>query len=315
MSGRSHELDSQLRAAEGRLFSHYELKADEQNIRLDDPAVRVRLLEFGTDRTRPPVLLLHGIASLTALAAPLLPHLVANRRVVAVDWPGHGLSGPLTLRRGAPVRAHANAVLNGLLDALAIDCVDVVGHSMGGQFGLYFALDAPHRVRRVVLLGAPGAGLAEVRPVPFMRAASVPGLGRALLAAPTPRATYAKNAATLLGSGAMDSYPDEITQIGYLASRRPGFAPSVSSFFRAFITPRGVRPAVPVPHAELATLSQPALLLWGAQDAFLTPDAAAPSLAALPGSATVLEVPGGHAPWLDALEFCGTHTADFLNAT
>ncbi|MHA6758280.1 alpha/beta fold hydrolase [Streptacidiphilus sp. PAMC 29251] len=309
----SADLDAQLRAGEQALFDRYELKHTERQVVLKDPAVQVRLLEFGTDTSRPPVLLLHGIASVTALAAPLLPYLTGNRRVIAVDWPGHGLSGPLKLRRDAVVRNHATAVLTGLLDALELETVDLVGHSMGGQFSLYFTLDAPERVRRLVLLGAPGAGLAEVRPAPVMRVAAVPGLGRAMLRVPLPEAVYVKNNEALIGAGALEAYPDEIGRIGYLAARRPGFARSVASFFRAFITPWGVRAAVPVSHAELATLSRPTLLLWGDQDLFLTPATARPSLDALPEQATVIQVPGGHAPWLDALETCGNEAARFLD--
>jgi pimeloyl-ACP methyl ester carboxylesterase len=309
-------IDADLRSSEQELYTHYKLSSTERYLDLDAVPGRVRIVEFGDgDDTRPPILLLHGIASVNALAAPLLPYLAEGRRVIALDWPGHGLSDPITLAPGVNLRAHAVSVVTSLLDALDISVVDMVGHSMGGQFSLYTGLDAPDRVRRLVLLGNPGAAFAEVRPALVMRAACAPLVGRLFLSLPLPEPVYDRNSDAMLGAGALASYPPQIGHVGYLAARRPGYARSVASFFRALITPRtGVRPGVFVPHAELSRLTRPALLLWGESDVFLTPADARASLAALPDSATVVTPAGGHAPWLDSLRTCGTHAADFLNA-
>lgn len=301
-----------IRQREAALFARYGLTPTEHLIALTQPRVDVRVLEFGL-ADGPPVLLLHGIASVTALVAPLIGQLSAQRRVLAVDWPGHGLSGPLRLHRGQSIRAHAVAVLDGLYEALDIGRADLAGHSMGAQFSLYFALDRPDRVRRVVTLGAPGAGFAEVRPAPLMRALSVPGLGRALLSLPLPPSAYKRSNEDLLGRDALTGHPEEIADVSYFAARRQGYAPSVASFFHALITPARVRPTVPVSHAELATLTQPVLLLWGDDDLFLDPDRAQPSIAAIPHGRLIRMV-GGHAPWLDSPDACGDALREFLGA-
>jgi pimeloyl-ACP methyl ester carboxylesterase len=310
------DLDARIRASERDLYAHYGLQPRERTVDLAGPGLTVRLTEFGptsTSVTQVPVLLLHGIASVSAAAAPVLPYL-AGRRVIAVDWPGHGLSGPAILARTDPVRVHAVGVLREICAALDIDRADVVGHSMGAQFGLYLAADWPQVVRRLVLVGAPGAGFAGVRPVPAMRLLSVPGLGRAVLAAPLSRAGYRRNSEGMLGKGVLDRHPPGVTEVGYLAGRRPGFAPSVSSFFRALITPRRVRDGVALTPAELTGLAAPTLLVWGTADVFMKPQNATDSVAAIPDH-TLVTVPGaGHLPWLDDAEACGRAIADFLAA-
>lgn len=306
------DLDARIRSREHDLYAHYGLQPRERILEL--AGTTVRLTEFGpASQATPPVILLHGIASVSAAAAPVLGFL-ADRRVIAVDWPGHGLSGPVKLASTGSIRAHATGVLRDLCAALDIESADVVGHSMGAQFGLYFAGDCPHLVRRLVLVGAPGAGLAGVRPVAAMRVLSVPGLGRAMLAAPMSRAASQRSNESMLGKGILERYPPAMTEIGYLAGRRPGFAPSVSSFFRALITPVRVRDGVALTRAELAGLAAPVLLVWGTADVFMKPAEAAGSIAAIPDHQLVTVPDAGHLPWLDDAALCGRAIAEFLSA-
>jgi len=306
------EPDTKVRAPETRLFEHYDLRHAERLVEVHQPAVTVRVIEVDGDRDQPPIVLLHGIASATVVAVPLMSQL-RGRRIIAIDWPGHGLSGPCVLHRNDSIRNHAVSVIAAVVDSFGVTTVDLVGHSMGGQFGLYYALAEPDRVRRLVLLGAPGAGFVEVRPSPIMRALAVPGLGRMLLRMPMSQKQYSRNNDAMLGKGVLDSHPSEIAEAGYHAARRHGFAPSVSSFFRSFITPFRVRADTAVSHEALASLAIPTLLVWGDKDIFLTPVDGQPSIDSI-RDATVLVVSGGHAPWLDELDRCGTTIASFLAA-
>ncbi|HCT78825.1 MAG TPA: hypothetical protein DGG94_01605 [Micromonosporaceae bacterium] len=298
-----------LRDAESRLYAHYGLAPRAHHV--DLPGVTVRVLEFGAD-TAPPMLLLHGIGSITALAAPLIAELARDRRILAIDWPGHGKSGRFRLTPDLPIREHAIGVIGAVMDHFSLPRADVVGHSMGAQFSLYFALGMPHRVRRLVLLGAPGAAFAEVTPAPIMRVMSIPILGRALLAAPIPRNLFRRSNEGMLGKDIFEGYPAELLEVGYLAGRRPGFPASLSSFFHSLITPAGVRPGVPVSRTELSTLEAPTLLIWGDRDLFLTPQQAQPSIAAIPNATLELVAGAGHAPWLNEPQQCADAIAKFL---
>lgn len=105
----------------------------------------------------PPVALVHGlvIGNLATWFFGVAPRLARRRSVLLYDQRGHGLSA--SADSGFDLATSA-ADLAGVLDAVDdgfAGAVDVVGHSYGGATALRFALDAPERVRRVVVLDAP----------------------------------------------------------------------------------------------------------------------------------------------------------------
>jgi pimeloyl-ACP methyl ester carboxylesterase len=308
------ELDATIRAEEAAAYAHYGLGPAEKVVTIASPLgpVDVRLSLFGPqDDGRRPVLVLHGIASVNVIAAPLIAAL-GERRVIAVDWPGHGLSGPSVLPPGFAFRSYAMSVLRTLLDELDLDEVDIVGHSMGAQFGLYAGLDLPTRVRRLVLLGAPGASLAGARPNAIMIALAVPRLGVRLLRMRMPPAAFVRNNEKALGNGALRDVPAQLITAAHLIGTRAGFAPSVATYFRALIRRATVRVAVNVSPTELGLLRQPTLFVWGDADAFMRPAQAAEAIAAIPDN-TLVEIAGaGHAPWLQFPEVVGRAVVDHL---
>jgi pimeloyl-ACP methyl ester carboxylesterase len=187
-----------------------------------------------------------------------------------------------------------------------------MGHSLGGQFSLYAALDLGPRVRRIVLLGAPGAGFEGVKPAPVMIILAIPGIGRGMLALPMSRKAFVRNNENTLGKGALRHVPEELITTGLLSGRRKSFAPSVASYFHALICRRQVRTEVMVTPEELATLTQPTLIALGEEDVFLSPAGAARSINAIPDH-RLLVLPGvGHAPWLQAPDAVGTAIAEHL---
>lgn len=306
-------IDTLIREAELAAFRLEGPEPRPRTIRISDGVspLDVRVMEFGEPGDLPSVLLLHGIGSATVMTAPLLPAL-AGRHVVAVDWPGHGLSGDARVNRHRGVRPFAGAVVRSLLDALELDVVDVVAHSMGGQFALYAALDLPERLRRLVLLGAPGAGFIGVRPIPVMRALSVPGLGRLLLSLPMTDTAFRQTITMSLGKGVAETLSPEVYAAAKLVGRRRANAPGIASYFRALLEPGGrVRPGVAISVADLKKLQLPVLLVWGSRDVFLAPDAARDSIVAIPGG-RLLEVDAGHAPWLEHGDAVRSGVADFL---
>jgi len=117
----------------------------------------VRLHYLAAGDSDPPVLLLHGggvdAAGFSFHAA--IPALAACCRVLAPDWPGYGGSAsPPT----AWALAEHVALLGGLLDALGLARASLVGLSLGGGAALGFALQAPERVERLVLVDSYGLG-------------------------------------------------------------------------------------------------------------------------------------------------------------
>jgi pimeloyl-ACP methyl ester carboxylesterase len=318
-------LDGEIRHNELLAYRHYGLTPTERFLSVATTAgvptsevstsevstAEVRVLTFGEPNPGPPVLLLHGIASVNVIAAPLLTHLT-DRRVIAVDWPGHGLSDESVLPVGAGVRAHAVGVIRSILDALDIAEVDIVGHSMGAQFGLYAASELGPRIRRLVTLGAPGAGFLGVRPIPMMRVLAVPHLGRLVLRVPMSPAAFVRNNEKALGAGALRDVPPPLLTAAKLIGERPGFAASIASYFRALVRLGSVRPGVAVPLEELATLEQPTMLVWGDDDVFMTTAVASASIAAIRDCHLIRVPHAGHAPWLQEPGLVGAAVAGHL---
>ena len=74
--------------------------------------------------------------------------------MLAVDRPGHGLADPFDYR-GVDLLDHGRTFLRDIVDALEFPTVDVVANSIGALWSVVFAIDAPKRVSRLALVGAP----------------------------------------------------------------------------------------------------------------------------------------------------------------
>lgn len=106
----------------------------------------------------PTMLLLHGFTGSGRNWEELASKL-RGWQIVAPDLPGHG--GTEAPAGAMPVVAKD---LVSLLDALSIDQALVIGYSMGGRLALHLAVEAPERVRGLVVIGAtPGLADAEAR--------------------------------------------------------------------------------------------------------------------------------------------------------
>lgn len=115
----------------------------------------------------PPLLLLHGFNVSSTMWAPLTGPLSRQFRLYAVDIIGDiGLS---IARHPIYSIDPFMEWLDNLLDALRLDRAHLVGMSIGGWLAANFALHAPHRVGKLVLL-APGGTLLTINPIFLLRA-------------------------------------------------------------------------------------------------------------------------------------------------
>lgn len=134
---------------------------------LDTRSGRVHILDAGDG---PVILLMHGTGrSVADWQEGLAARLAEHHRVVGFDYYGHGLSDRAHGLRYGPVLWVEQAV--DVLDALEIERVVVVGHSVGGSVAAMFTADHPERVERSVFIGH-GMAMDPMQWVPF-----VPGLG------------------------------------------------------------------------------------------------------------------------------------------
>ncbi len=167
-----------------------------------------------------PVVLIHGSgAGVSAFAnwRLTMPALSPHFRVLAPDMVGFGFTErPANAEYTLDLwKKHAL----GFLDALKLDCVNIVGNSFGGGLALALAVAAPERVKRMVLMGAAGTHFELT-----------PGLDAAWGYEPS-----LENMRKLLDIFAYDRslVTDDLAKLRYEASIRPGFQESFSKMFPA----------------------------------------------------------------------------------
>ncbi|MGN6259578.1 MAG: alpha/beta fold hydrolase [Ralstonia sp.] len=198
-----------------------------------------------------PVLLIHGSGpgvSAWVNWRPVMPALARQRRVIAPDMLGFGLSD----RPAGQVYNMDVWVQQAidLLDALGLPQVDLVGNSFGGGLSLALAIRAPERVRRLVLMGAVG--------VPF---AITPALDAVW--------GYTPSLAAMRGLLDVFAYDrgrvtDELAQLRYEATIVPGVQESYAAMFPA-PRQRWVD-AMASAEADIRALPHETLVLHGRED-------------------------------------------------
>jgi len=108
----------------------------------------------------PKLVLLHGWMDVSASFQFMVDALQGDWDVYAPDWRGYGLTD--WAKADAYWFADYLADLEGLLDQVGLDPVNLVGHSLGGNVASLYAGIRPQRVAKLVNLE--GFGLAPTRP-------------------------------------------------------------------------------------------------------------------------------------------------------
>ena len=296
-------LERRIHDAERDLFAAVGAEVEEFFLDLARTGLRVRVLSHGRG---PAVVLLHGASESAAIWAPLFPEL-RGFRLLAVDLPGHGLSDPVAFRRGQ-VREHARALIEDILDALGLDQVPVIGHSLGGMFALWHAAAGSGRICEVIAIGEPAVALPGVRVRMPLSLLTVRGLGVAVLALTQPASCLPPPARP--GDG---------------RRRHSGRAGPADRGATPVRTPAGERENRGVAHARDRPVPPPAPrerpdqrrtrrdhdtrdLHPRIRATRTSPSSAhGPSIDQIHG-ARLYEMPGGHAPWLADAQ----HTAELI---
>lgn len=124
---------------------------------VDVAGTRLAVAEAGPADAPETLVFLHGLAGNMTHWIHVAPHFVGGDwhqrvRVVALDFRGCGASGR---DRPYTIDAYVNDLMT-LSNRLAIRDATWVGHSLGGMVGCALALQAPERVRRLIMLDPGG---------------------------------------------------------------------------------------------------------------------------------------------------------------
>lgn len=167
-----------------------------------------------------PVFLIHGSGPGVSAYANwrlVIPALSENHRVIAPDMVGFGFTD-----RPDGIQYSMNGWVDhalGVLDALEIEQAHLVGNSFGGALALALATRYPDRFKRMVLMGATG--------VPFQL---TPALDAVWGYEPS-----VENMRKIIDLFAYDRsiVTDELAEVRYRASVRPGISEAFAAMFPA----------------------------------------------------------------------------------
>lgn len=241
--------------------------------------VRIRVAEHGP-ADAPPLLLLHGLGTTSALWSDVARDLEHRYRCLLPDLVGAGGSESPADRAAYPLTAQASRML-GLLDALDVRRCAVAGHDIGGSVAVHVAALAPERVGALALLSA--TVHAEMWPVPAALPYLVPGLRRLAL---TGLGALPSVGVRVLRRTMGTALPDETLRRWLRPMTTPDGARGTLALFRAV----DLAPT----EAALGLLSGTrTLVLWGEQDRLHDLAYGRRVAAALPRSVWV-PVHGGH---------------------
>lgn len=248
----------------------------------------VHLRDEGPPADALPLLLLHGTGASLHTWDGWVQALRGQRRVIRVDLPGFGLTGPAAdgAYRGDD---YARFVLR-LMDHLRVPRFAVAGNSLGGEVAWRLASLAPGRVVKLVLVDATGYP-PEPQVVPLgLAVASLPGL-RTVAQHLLPRAVVAASLRSVYGQP--DKVGDALVDRYYELALREGN--------RRALAQRLAAAAQDAQYAgdnrrRLQALSMHTLVLWGGRDKLVPPGHAGKFLQDIRGAQSQVYADLGHVP-------------------
>jgi pimeloyl-ACP methyl ester carboxylesterase len=220
--------------------------------------MQVHLRDEGPRNDPEPIVLIHGTSASLHTWDGWTDALKGQRRVIRMDLPGFGLTGPAP--DGDYRMTRYADFIAALLDQLGVRRAVLAGNSLGGGIAWRTAVQHPERVSRLVLVDASGYPLQSTSVPLGFRLAQIdwlkPVMGQLL-----PR--------RMIESSVRNVYADpskvtpELVDRYYELTLRAGNRESLTQRIKLRETDAQSAGMIP-------TIQQPTLILWGAQDRLIT---------------------------------------------
>jgi pimeloyl-ACP methyl ester carboxylesterase len=215
--------------------------------------LRVHVRDEG-NRNAPAIVLLHGSNDSLQTWDTWVTKLQGSFRVIRMDLPGHGLTGP------HPKGDYSNAAFAGVVDTvtskLGAGHFTLVGQSMGGGIAVSYAMAHPDKLDRLVLIDAAGGPVSKDVSLPIaFQIAKMPVLS-GLMNVITPRSFVAQSVRQSMAQQSVIN--DKMIDRYWELLRYPGNREATGARFRA--TP------LLFSAAQVHTLQMPTLIMWGESD-------------------------------------------------
>jgi len=263
--------------------------APSQFIEIAD-GVRVHLRDEGP-KDAPAIILLHGSTADLHTWQPWTEALSETHRIIRFDQIGHGLTGPDP--DGDYSIPSFVADIDEVADSLGLESFVLGGSSMGGGHAVAYALAHPDRVEGLILVGSSGAPVRREGSGPsfIYSLAQTPGINQVMTQI-TPRSMI-ENAITemvtqkaIITPQVVDRYWELLRYPGNREATLARFGVGRNSFTAE----------------EVATLTMPTLVIFGAQDPLIPMESGTWYADNMPDAQLVLYDDIGHLPHEEAAE-------------
>ncbi len=230
-----------------------------------------------------PLVLLHGTGSSLHTFDPWVESLKKDRRVIRMDLPGFGLTGPFPDSNYST--DHYVEFLEEFLTHMKVRTCILGGNSLGGQIAWRFAAAHPKRVEKLILIDAAGYPRnIKSEPIAF-KIAGIPILNR-ILTYITPRSLVRSSVENVYADKA--KVDDPLVDRYYELSLREGNRQALVDRIKSFKDPE--------PIELIKDIKQPTLVLWGAEDLLIPVETARRFHEDLPNDTLVILAGTGHVP-------------------
>jgi pimeloyl-ACP methyl ester carboxylesterase len=248
--------------------------------------VRLHMRDEGP-RDAPAIVLLHGSNASLHTWEPWVAALKGRWRVVSLDFPAHGLTGPSA--SGVYDGAAYVRVVEETAAALKLDRFTVAGNSMGGYVAWRYALAHPERVAGLVIVN--GAGYPREGGSPWVfQLARAPVLGE-LFSRLATREMLARNLREVIVDDALVT--DAMTRRYHDLLLREGNREATLARLRA---PRDA----PEAWRDIPKIKAPTLVIWGREDPWIPVADAERFARDIPGARLLVIDRVGHIPQEEA---------------
>ncbi len=216
--------------------------------------MQVHYRDQGVQSDSVPLILLHGMSSSLNTWDSVVFYLANHRRVISLDLPGFGLTGP------SPENMYNFDYYNKFIDSftrrLQLAKFTLVGNSMGGSIAWNYALFNPAVVDKLVLIDAAGYPKRGESGSLGFKIASTPVINNILLFA-TPKALVRKSLETIYfdQSRVTDA---QVERFHDMAIREGNRAAALLIFKGSFGTSQF--------KGKIKEIKTPTLVLWGEKD-------------------------------------------------
>jgi pimeloyl-ACP methyl ester carboxylesterase len=251
----------------------------------------------------PVLVLLHGSNASLHTWEPWVAQLGDQYRIISVDLPAHGLTGPV------PGDDYSQAGMAKFVydftAALKLAPFALGGNSMGGGVAVRFAIEHPERLSHLILVDVGGMPTAVERdPGMGFRLARMPVIQNIMLYV-TPRSLFEEGLKkaivddTLVTADMVDRH--------WELNRREGNRPATLKRFQA--------PDDTYIQDNAAKIVTPTLILWGELDTLTPPDMGEAFAGAIKNSKLITYGNVGHIPMEEVPDQSARAVREFLNPT